>query len=471
MSKLNLVAVAIAAALAAPAALATTVTPADRDQLVASNIFVDADSTYEVQDFRIVASASDNYLGRTVGYNVRVRLSDGELTAAAEEGVLNLSVAPVGGALAATLVSGTVVPGATEFVVNVVPSEDGTQVGEGFVVSGMEITDAVALGSGGTITASGEVYDPTTAVKLPGSDFSGVVLRTVEGLAVTTATSTSTIDVFAPIAKKAFVGGSDTARIGGITIAEADDVDAWIGTADVTADITVTGSNLAAFMESDTDGANEDAGVYLVAGADCSAAPVAQGVIAGNTVSFADVADAARAFSICATANGVDAISAQSFMVQADVEVEGYNGFESSNLALGSFRYNGPVVEVDHFNPASNPQQQSYLRVINDSATAGRVTVEGYCQDGTASDGVASFELASGASRQVNSQDLENGTNGIAGGLGSCGGGKWRLVVTGEFGSMKVQNFLRNSTSAGIINTNINNDDVINGANFPPVID
>jgi hypothetical protein len=36
---------------------------------------------------------------------------------------------------------------------------------------------------------------------------------------------------------------------------------------------------------------------------------------------------------------------------------------------------------------------------------------------------------------------------------------KRRLVITGEVGSMEVQNFLRNGTSAGAVNTNVNNAD------------
>ena len=71
-------------------------------------------------------------------------------------------------------------------------------------------------------------------------------------------------------------------------------------------------------------------------------------------------------------------------------------------------------------------------------------------------------------SRLLTSQDVQEGniTKVITGSTGTCAAsnstgvtGKMRLTVTGEMGSMEVQNFLRNGTSAGSINTNVNNDD------------
>jgi hypothetical protein len=122
--------------------------------------------------------------------------------------------------------------------------------------------------------------------------------------------------------------------------------------------------------------------------------------------------------------------------------------------------YNGPVVNVYHFNPASNPGQTSYLRISNTSAIGGKVTIEGTCDNGVASATPASFTLAAGNSVLLTSKDIEQGNaaKGLASGLGPCAvGGKYRLVVTGEFSTMQVQNFLRNDVSAGTVNTNVNN--------------
>src|SRR5690606_16277971 len=163
MSKNKLLVLAVAAALAAPTAFAATVTVAV-PAVENSNQFIDATVAATIPSATVGATAQDNYLGRTVGYNVRVRLSTGE--------ILNPpTITATGGAASASLITGTGVAGDTEFVVRVVPNAGGTQVGEGFTISGMTIDNVGSLGAGGTIVLSGSVYDPTTAIELPGSSF------------------------------------------------------------------------------------------------------------------------------------------------------------------------------------------------------------------------------------------------------------------------------------------------------------
>ena len=87
--------------------------------------------------------------------------------------------------------------------------------------------------------------------------------------------------------------------------------------------------------------------------------------------------------------------------------------------------------EVPTFNPASNENQVSRLRLINQSALDARVEVEGVDDAGEAS-GLVQFVLRAGESRMLSSAELETGAaDGIAGSLGD-GKGKWRLNVSSD---------------------------------------
>ena len=77
MSKTNLIALAIAAALASPAAYAVDVTPATPDVLPLEAMTGNAQVITNGDTIDIAASADDIYLGRNTGYNVRVTLSGG----------------------------------------------------------------------------------------------------------------------------------------------------------------------------------------------------------------------------------------------------------------------------------------------------------------------------------------------------------------------------------------------------------
>ncbi|MGI8561610.1 MAG: hypothetical protein ACR2J7_09305, partial [Luteimonas sp.] len=114
--------------------------------------------------------------------------------------------------------------------------------------------------------------------------------------------------------------------------------------------------------------------------------------------------------------------------------------------------FNGSVVKVYHINPAGNTTAQSFLRTINPSTTAGRVTITGFDDAGVLR-GPVSFQLGARQSRQFNSDDLENGNvgKGLTGSLGK-GAGKWRLEVTGEFDGMVVQGLNRNNNDGTVTN-------------------
>lgn len=90
------------------------------------------------------------------------------------------------------------------------------------------------------------------------------------------------------------------------------------------------------------------------------------------------------------------------------------------------------VHDVSIFNPASNTNQRSTLRVVNLTNTAGNVTISAIDDNGNgAPGGEISFGLPARAAFDLTAADLENGNAGLGlvGALGN-GAGKWQLTVT-----------------------------------------
>ena len=83
---------------------------------------------------------------------------------------------------------------------------------------------------------------------------------------------------------------------------------------------------------------------------------------------------------------------------------------------------------VPIFNPGSNTQKVSHLRLINPGSTAAEVTVTGRDDLGDEASGTVSLTLPGGAARTLTAQALEAGGEGFDGRLGD-GAGKWRLNV------------------------------------------
>ena len=81
-------------------------------------------------------------------------------------------------------------------------------------------------------------------------------------------------------------------------------------------------------------------------------------------------------------------------------------------------------------NPASNINQQTFLRIVNTTGVAGTVSISAVDDAGITST-MISFELAAYESKQLNAQDLEGGNanKGLTGSLGD-GIGKWRLNIS-----------------------------------------
>ena len=83
--------------------------------------------------------------------------------------------------------------------------------------------------------------------------------------------------------------------------------------------------------------------------------------------------------------------------------------------------------------PASNTQQQGFVRLTNRENRAGDVAVWGIDDNGQRSSGTLTLTLAANESRQFTSQDMEagNAAKGLTGSLGD-GAGNWRLVVLSD---------------------------------------
>ena len=86
---------------------------------------------------------------------------------------------------------------------------------------------------------------------------------------------------------------------------------------------------------------------------------------------------------------------------------------------------------VVFLNPASNTNQQSWLRIINSGTMMAYVRIEGTDDTGAAPGSAVELSVAPGAAKMVSAQHLERGGDGLMGALGD-GEGKWRLQITSE---------------------------------------
>ena len=97
------------------------------------------------------------------------------------------------------------------------------------------------------------------------------------------------------------------------------------------------------------------------------------------------------------------------------------------------------IYRVPIFNPGSDGDQVSQLRLVNQSDADANVEISGMDDDG-AEGGVVRLSLAAGASRTITARELESG-EGLDGSLGD-GQGKWRLTVGSDV-SLAVANLLQ----------------------------
>ena len=101
----------------------------------------------------------------------------------------------------------------------------------------------------------------------------------------------------------------------------------------------------------------------------------------------------------------------------------------SAVAPVGAMRH-----RVSIFNPASNFNQRSWLRLINLSDAAVNVTISGVDDAGVAAPGgEVRLSLARQEAKAVTSEDLESGASDLIGSFGQKeAGGKWQLTVTAD---------------------------------------
>ena len=121
-------------------------------------------------------------------------------------------------------------------------------------------------------------------------------------------------------------------------------------------------------------------------------------------------------------------------------------------------------------NPASNENQQTFLRIVNRSTAAGEVTLAGIDDSGMASTGTVTLTLEPNESRQMTIQDLEKGNvgKGLTGSLGS-GSGKWRLTIQSAL-DLKIMSLIRSKNGfltnlSAVVEGNSNDGHIIYFAN------
>ena len=135
-----------------------------------------------------------------------------------------------------------------------------------------------------------------------------------------------------------------------------------------------------------------------------------------------------------------------------DIEVAAYvrtrDGFLTAMHDLATLEVRTGAYHVPIFNPASNTEQRSRLRLINpDPDNAVNVTITGYDDDGTNS--VVKLRLLPGMARTLDALELEEGSGELEDRLGD-GAGKWRLFIEAT-GEIHVVNLL-DSASGSLTN-------------------
>ena len=117
----------------------------------------------------------------------------------------------------------------------------------------------------------------------------------------------------------------------------------------------------------------------------------------------------------------------------ADIDVLGY--IRHTDGFLTSMHDAAPVTDTRHrvvfFNPGSNRDQVSTLRLVNPGAAPASVTVTGYDDRGASPRGPVRLTLPPGVARSYTAEQLETGGADLRGALGD-GAGKWRLTVESD---------------------------------------
>ena len=121
--------------------------------------------------------------------------------------------------------------------------------------------------------------------------------------------------------------------------------------------------------------------------------------------------------------------------LDAEADFDAYAYIRTVDGFLTAMHDRAPVEDSLHrvaiFNPGSNPNQASSLRLVNPGPEDAGVTVTRIDDAGASPGGSVVLTVPAGGSRTVGAADLESGGEGLTGALGD-GTGKWRLTVESE---------------------------------------
>jgi hypothetical protein len=478
-SKLSLLAAGLAIALVAPSAFAIDLTADSAATKVAAVDVKDNTTNVAMAAFSIGVSNTDLIIGRTTGFSIRVDLANGAKFQTLGAPAIGAALTSTGTPWSATVAAGGA--GQSFVVYSVQPVGGSVGIVNGPALSwaadAIVINNASGLAtSGNTVSATVTFADPNTAAAIL-TPKTAVVAMSDNALAfsvdTTASNSAARIDVgassipsagktrFSPTGALSDAAGVTWFSPGKLVIgvkagvkSTASSAAAFTWAAGDTSVVTITG-NFSAFTA-----ANGGKAVLVAAGGCTSAAPtvVSTGVVTAGDIKFSDTYVNTHNMDICLIASGTKVIDANTTLPVSAVVTRTTAGRTNSgsDVALPML-YNGANAKVDHFNPASNATVQSYLRVTNTSGAAGKLSIKLTCDTGTSPGTAVVNSLGAGQSILIESGNLENGTGPVNVGSGSCASGKGRLDLTGEFGTMAVQNFMRNIISSGVINVNTNN--------------
>lgn len=468
---------------AANAAAYTLSTNGDQNPVLVATADITAASTVVgVNEQLRITLGDDTILGRTTGFSVRIELSNGAQFAAGFDAADVVIGAAAPGGWTASIAAGgagqsfvvlSINPPSTVPVPGLVAGQllhfnaSATVVpagGDGFELTNLAPYMTV---SGREITATSTFRDPVSGNVITGMNaVTTPVLRSANPLVIGCDTTSAlepeeTIDVGVTAAQPSKTFFSSTGEIG---LSDNGVFNAGSVTASIAAGftsfsylasddfVTTVSGNFSAF-----DAGNS---VFLATDNTC-ATPLVVGVpnAARTVYTFSyDGTDLGANFSatgfdvsLCfeVLAGNTQTIDASDVTVVTS-HTRGATTFTAPSCALLPLVYNGSVVKVATFNPGANATAQSFLRVTNPSSTSGLVTIEAWDDAGVKAPNVT-FNLAAGASRQINSDVIEAGGAGLTGAIGD-GAGKWRFLVTGEFAGMRVQSLNRNNTDGTVTN-------------------
>ena len=122
-------------------------------------------------------------------------------------------------------------------------------------------------------------------------------------------------------------------------------------------------------------------------------------------------------------------------VLSSERHIEVLSYIRTADGFLTSMHDVAPSVDGGHwvatFNPASNVDQVSSLRLVNPDTDDANVRISGIDDAGKSPRLVVALTLPAGTSRTVTASELESGGYGLDGALGD-GAGKWRLRVVSE---------------------------------------